>query len=685
MIKFQEKRVQRIQLSDITINFLCEFYNDESEYNTALMIFDGDEYLTNITLEEIWRYSEERELMCFLKYFCKGKELKSCTNISEEAALVFKKNPDFVWILVKDTLEMDKALFVSDYATDIKKYSEIMVSVRDILQSKGIHIFLVKIPAYEDILVEKRHPEWKLFNFSTKMNWTVPRRQEMEKYLYKFTDFGYEKARADMCKRQIQNTKIGDGKRTIFLVGPCIVGGIENCLGETLAEILSDRLGADLSGYQVQKVITSIDIKSKYAIILENDIKRNDIVIWIDSYIGSDVPVDLDLTDVYNHYEGDRWLYSDVPIHTTKTGNEIIADTLVSNIIRPVVCLSDERNDHVVSHVGEGQLTCEEEYVIYQYLEDVKQETGKVNGKTGACVMTCNPFTKGHFYLIEYASKMVDFLYVFIVEEDAFYFSFDDRIEMVRKGTACFDNVAVLPSGRFMISRETFKNYFEKEIFQNTVIDATKDIMIFKNYVVPVLGISKRFVGSEPEDRITAQYNQALKADLGFLVEIVEISRKEVSGEVISASRARKYLKNHNWQMLDTLVPCTTLEHIRANLKRIMDRDIGEKLPENIDKIIQFIRTHQNIVICGLGQDSKKLMSQLEQYMEAKDVERLDYYDKKMAYRGEYYKGKRVIGFQELISYYRDYYMIIATSRFKMDLLYDLAENEINPDHIVFL
>ena len=53
----------------------------------------------------------------------------------------------------------------------------------------------------------------------------------------------------------------------------------------------------------------------------------------------------------------------------------------------------------------------------------------------GAIVMNCNPFTLGHLYLIEYAAKEVDQLFIFVVEEDASFFSFDDRIMLVREGT----------------------------------------------------------------------------------------------------------------------------------------------------------------------------------------------------------------------------------------------------------
>lgn len=71
----------------------------------------------------------------------------------------------------------------------------------------------------------------------------------------------------------------------------------------------------------------------------------------------------------------------------------------------------------------------------------IKDETMKC----GAIVMNCNPFTKGHRYLIEQAAGQVDLLYIFVVEEDKSTFKFEDRIEMVRRGTVDLDKVKVLP------------------------------------------------------------------------------------------------------------------------------------------------------------------------------------------------------------------------------------------------
>ena len=78
----------------------------------------------------------------------------------------------------------------------------------------------------------------------------------------------------------------------------------------------------------------------------------------------------------------------------------------------------------------------------------------------GAVVMNCNPFTKGHRYLIETAANECGHLYVFVLSEDKSEFSAADRLEMVKLGTQDLQNVTVLPTGPYLISGVTFPTYF---------------------------------------------------------------------------------------------------------------------------------------------------------------------------------------------------------------------------------
>ena len=76
--------------------------------------------------------------------------------------------------------------------------------------------------------------------------------------------------------------------------------------------------------------------------------------------------------------------------------------------------------------------------------------------------MNCNPFTLGHQYLIETAIKSCDYLYIFVVEEDKSIFSFKERFKLVQEGTSHLKNITVLPSGKFIISQNTFSAYLKK-------------------------------------------------------------------------------------------------------------------------------------------------------------------------------------------------------------------------------
>lgn len=195
----------------------------------------------------------------------------------------------------------------------------------------------------------------------------------------------------------------------------------------------------------------------------------------------------------------------------------------------------------------------------------VKEETQRC----GAIVMNCNPFTKGHRYLIEQAAGQVDLLYIFVVEEDKSVFKFEDRIEMVRRGTADLDNVKVIPSGKYIISKETFSQYFEKDNVEQ-VDDMDYDVRIFGEVVAKELGISVRFVGEEPFDKVTGKYNETMKAILPeYGIEVVEIPRITVGEEIISASAVRKALQEGDREVVESMLPLSTIGYLEESKQNI--------------------------------------------------------------------------------------------------------------------
>jgi len=203
---------------------------------------------------------------------------------------------------------------------------------------------------------------------------------------------------------------------------------------------------------------------------------------------------------------------------------------------------------------------------LEEYKNELRALQKKTNNQIGAIVVNCNPFTLGHRYLVEYAANRVKHLYIFVVQADFSEFAFADRFELVKKGTEDIENVTVLPSGEFIISALTFADYFQKSSIQDRAIDPSMDVELFAKEIAPTLGITVRFAGEEPKDNITNQYNDAMKRILPLYgVDFEVIQRREELGEVISASRVRKLLKDKDFEAISKLVPKSTLEYLLKN------------------------------------------------------------------------------------------------------------------------
>ncbi|KDE34154.1 citrate (pro-3S)-lyase [Kosakonia radicincitans UMEnt01/12] len=185
--------------------------------------------------------------------------------------------------------------------------------------------------------------------------------------------------------------------------------------------------------------------------------------------------------------------------------------------------------------------------------------------RTGAIVMNANPFTLGHRHLVEQAAKTCDWLHLFVVREDASFFPFAARLKMVKAGVAHLPNVIVHEGSQYIISRATFPAYFLKESGKVQQAWSEIDLLIFRNHIAPALGITHRFIGSEPFCDITRQYNQTMHQLLAGAVEVVEIPRIKATGNAISASEVRRLLQTHQFSRIREIVPDTTFAHLESH------------------------------------------------------------------------------------------------------------------------
>lgn len=189
--------------------------------------------------------------------------------------------------------------------------------------------------------------------------------------------------------------------------------------------------------------------------------------------------------------------------------------------------------------------------------------------KIGAIVMNANPFTLGHRYLAEQAARECDWLHLFVVREEASFFPYQERLAMVQAGVAGLGNVTVHEGSPYLISRATFPGYFLKE--QGLVERAWSglDLQLFRQHLAPALGITHRFVGSEPFCPVTRAYNQAMHHWLEqpdpqvSAVQVVELERHcRPSGTAISASEVRRLLKSQQFSRIREIVPESTFVHL---------------------------------------------------------------------------------------------------------------------------
>ena len=208
-----------------------------------------------------------------------------------------------------------------------------------------------------------------------------------------------------------------------------------------------------------------------------------------------------------------------------------------------------------------------------KYLESLARP-----GRNGAIVMNANPFTKGHRYLIEQAASQVDNLYVIVVKEDRSRFPYSERKSMIEAGCAGLANVTVCEGSDYAISAATFPTYLLKQLDDATPTHIALDLDLFVRHIARPLGVTVRFAGSEPEDKLTRCYNEMMSEILpaggygskdnpaGQPISFVEIPRLEQNGRPVSATALRSALDRGDLKAAMEFVPVSTVPYLIADL-----------------------------------------------------------------------------------------------------------------------
>jgi [citrate (pro-3S)-lyase] ligase len=211
---------------------------------------------------------------------------------------------------------------------------------------------------------------------------------------------------------------------------------------------------------------------------------------------------------------------------------------------------------------------------IRSYCNKLKAER-KPGAVIGSIVMNANPFTLGHRYLVSEAAEACDWVHVFVVGEDASLISYRDRYALVESGIRGIERVTLHHGSQYMVSRATFPAYFFKEKGVVGQCCTAIDLLLFRNYIAPALGITHRYVGTEPFCPTTRKYNEDMKywlqqAPTGTPpLTVVEIPRMVRLGSPISASEVRRLLDVREFDRIEALVPPATLELLYAKYRTV--------------------------------------------------------------------------------------------------------------------
>lgn len=471
-------------------------------------------------------------------------------------------------------IAINNFMFLADLGLDNMR--ELCYEALKNFMEQGIHVAKFTFPLYEQIdfvtsLEQKSNERGVTFSVNSK-------NEEKRNITYEIfgkdvcedmaanQDYFFEKTKNFYFIEELRvyQTVEGIGKR-IYVIGPCIVSGLgaktEDCL---IAQIQK------LVGSEYIVVAVPIDALRKFGLYKKLNklpIRKKDIVVFIDEglnqkkYKEDNAITQFSLIDIFNNKERPT-LFSDKPIHANKTNHYLCAKYIYDIFLKAKMEELSNEKDNLYIQKGEV-LTEEHRTMVDHYLKKIKEEKFEAEGTIGSIVMNCNPFTLGHQHLIEYAAKTVDYLYIFAVEENKSEFLFQDRFAMIVEGTRHLENVTVVPSGEFILSHQTLAVYFLKEQKVDAKVDASQDLEIFGRYIAPPLHISVRFVGEEPLDAVTRQYNEQMKQILKLhSIELIEIPRKEWGGNVISASKVRKCLKLKEYDVIQEIVPRTTYEYL---------------------------------------------------------------------------------------------------------------------------
>lgn len=422
--------------------------------------------------------------------------------------------------------------------------------------------------------------EWQITSHSEKFYGDLLQFEDYQKgkaqreILYSDANLGYKqnvngKYYNIINGRRVTCNQITEYIGTIYLVGLCVISGAYVEDQYTIASCLQQKLLEEGYPYRVENYGMEVrfDVENRLDEIGEYAV--NDMVIF-HSWTGEalDIP-DISLEEIFEKNQIPSDWVKDSYGHYNHTASRLISDALFK-AVEPGLLHKEVRKTNLKGlKINFREIM--KSYVQRKYLDVVFSGfPNRQEGLVGAVVMKASPFNIGHRNLIEQARAQVDFLIIFVLEEDAFLFPFEERLELVKEGIKDIDNIMIVPSGDFILSRNNFPGYYRQQWDARVPVNAEYDIRVFTDYIAEPLHITHRFVGAEPKRRIKKVYHETMRRLLPQKgISLVEVPRTKVDDDIVSTKMVQKYLEDKEYDKAFRMLPKSTKQYLMTQFNMI--------------------------------------------------------------------------------------------------------------------
>jgi len=351
----------------------------------------------------------------------------------------------------------------------------------------------------------------------------------------------------------------------LYFYGPCICYGIFTSKNSTIEEFLQQEL--NLHGIKMDTMNYGIPnggyfLNDLFRMIY-NDYPPESFHIFINRFSPylrrflksrgyRYIPLTPYFKDV--HY----WFFNE-NVHLSPKGNKIAAKAIFSQLdFNNITPIPDLR---YLRRIDPDERYYLKEHAVESYMENLKSIRFTGEGVRGFIDINASPLTNGHAYLIDYAAEHCDYLYVFVVEDNSNALPYYDRLQMITEYCRKYNNIKIISGSCFIGSKYTISAYFNKKYKMEMTPE--KDVRNFDEIIMPVLDIDVRFMGTEPNSKITRELNEAYKVYMRQKGrKLCEIERLLYNNIPVSATTIRACLKNGDYDGIAPLVPDFVLKYL---------------------------------------------------------------------------------------------------------------------------